>query len=113
MKISDINQLNKTKKSINKSLVRRQSDLDNASTVLSDKRRRQLEDEIATFENQLNAVEQRIQDLKTGGGQYGGGPRDRYYSTQGIQELQENQYNNPTFQQPNPYSYGQQQCILH
>ncbi len=66
-----------------------------------------MESDIVIFENQLNAVDQRIQDLQKG--QKGGGPRDRYYSTQGIQELQENQYNNPNFQQPYPYSYGQQQ----
>jgi hypothetical protein len=109
-KISDIIQLNKTRKSINKSLINRQYELDNSSTVLTDKRRKQLESDIDIFENQLNAVDQRIQYLQQGQGQgqKGGGPRDRYYSTQGIQELQENQYNNPNFQQPYPYSYGQQ-----
>jgi hypothetical protein len=109
-KIPDITQLNKTKKSINTSLLRRQSELKNPSTVLTDKEKKKLEDKIAIFENQLNAVDQRIQDLQQGQGQgqKGGGPRDRYYSTQGIQELQENQYNNPNFQQPYPYSYGQQ-----
>ena len=112
MKISDIGQLNKKKKSINKSLDSRESDLKNPSTVLTDKRKKKLEDEIAIFQNQLKAVDQRIQELdkgqgQKGGGQYGGGPRDRYYSTQGIQDLQENQYNNPNFQQPYPYSYGE------
>ena len=123
MKISDIGQLNKKKKSINKSLASRQSELTSPLTVLSEKRKTQLESEIVIFENQLQTVDQRIQELQgqKGGGQYGGGPRDRYYSTQGIQELQENQLNNPNYGQPSsmfqqpylqqpvyPYSYGQQ-----